>query len=52
LPQEQLLALMFRELVIYEQRRSCGLPSAQLCGVVCLWQRDELFQAQWYVFVE
>jgi hypothetical protein len=49
---QQMLALLFRELVIWELQRSCGLPFALLYGVACLWQHDELFRAQWYVFVE
>jgi hypothetical protein len=48
----QQLALLFRELVTWSVQRSCGLPSARLCGEACLWQHDELFRAQWYVFVE
>jgi hypothetical protein len=40
------LALLIRVLEIWQVQRSCGLPFARLCGVACLWQRDELFRAQ------
>jgi len=49
---QQMLVLLFRDRVTLELQRSCGLPSALLCGVACLWQHDALFRAQWYVFVE
>jgi hypothetical protein len=51
LPLQVQSALRFREQQAL-RRLLCEQPSEQLCGGVYLWQRDELFRAQRYVFVE
>jgi hypothetical protein len=43
--------LQFREQLAL-QRQLCGPPFEQMYGGVYLWQRDELFRAQRYEFVE
>jgi hypothetical protein len=51
LPLQERFALQFHEQLAL-QRLPYGQPSRQLCGGVYLWQRDELFRAQQYEFVE
>jgi len=50
-PLRERFALQFREQLAL-RRLSCEQPSEQLYGAAYLWQRDELFRAQRYVFVE
>jgi hypothetical protein len=51
LPLQERFALQFRELLAL-QPQSYGLPFGLMYGGAYLWQRDELFRAQRYVFVE
>jgi hypothetical protein len=51
LPSQERFALQCR-VQLALQPLSYGLPSGLLCGGVYLLQRDELFRAQQYVFVE
>jgi hypothetical protein len=51
LPLQERFALQFREQLAL-RRQLYERPSEQMYGGAYLWQRDELFRAQQYVFVE